>query len=67
MSNNWIDAGDKLPNDNERVLVCCRTKKGVQNINLAYRYNGFWHGQGSMSGVTHWRPLPELPADESKE
>lgn len=56
---NWIN--DRLPEEGVRVLVCCRTLKGVQNINLAYYANGSWHGQGSMAGVTHWMPLPELP------
>ena len=58
----WISVKERLPESNERVLVVCRTKKGVQTVNLAYcDDNGHWHGQGSMAGVTHWQPLPEVP------
>lgn len=60
---NWISVNDRLPEEDKRVIVCCRTKKGVQNINLAYQCNGFWHGSGSMSSVTHWQPLPEPPKE----
>lgn len=58
---NWISVEERLPEHEDRVLVACRTKKGAQSINLAYYSDGFWHGQGSMSGVTHWMPLPDLP------
>lgn len=61
-TNKWVK--DELPNVNERVIVCCKTKKGVKSINLAYYSNGYWHGQGSMSGVIAWMPLPELPKEE---
>ena len=57
----WISVDERLPEDDQRVLVVCRTKKGVQSVNLAYYWNGAWHGQGSMAGVTHWMPLPPVP------
>lgn len=57
----WIGVNEWLPEDDQRVLVVCRTKKGVQSVNLAYYWNGTWHGQGSMAGVTHWMPLPPVP------
>lgn len=60
----WISVDEKLPEDDRRVLVVCRTKKGIQSVNLAYYWNGAWHGQGSMAGVTHWMALPE-PAGEN--
>lgn len=59
----WIDANKILPKDDLKVLVCCRTKKGIRSINMAYRFNDCWHGNGSMSGVTHWQPLPALPEE----
>lgn len=59
----WINVIDKLPDEDVRVMVCCQTKKGVQSINLAYQTGGIWHGTGSMSSVTHWMPLPELPEE----
>ncbi len=57
----WISVDERLPEENIRVLVCCQTKKGVRSINIAYQTYKFWHGYGSMSGVTHWMPLPEMP------
>ena len=57
----WIPVTERLPDTEDRVLVCCKTKKGLQTINMAYLFNGTWHGQGSMSGVTHWMHLPEPP------
>ncbi len=64
MGNHWISVKTMMPVDGVKVIVCCQTKKGVQNINMAYQSNGFWHGNGSMSGVTHWQPLPEPPKKE---
>ena len=60
----WINVGEQLPAENEMVLVCCKSKAGFRNINRAYYMNGFWHGSGSMAGVTHWMPLPDLPDEE---
>ena len=57
----WVPTAERLPEEDRRVLVACRTKKGVQSVNLAYFWNGCWHGQGSMAGVTHWMPLPDAP------
>ncbi len=53
----------ELPPEDERVFVCCQTKKGVKSVNIAYQSDGIWHGSGSMSGVTAWMPLPELPGE----
>lgn len=57
----WISVNQGLPETNKRVLACCETKAGVQNINLAYYDGQAWHCSGSMSGVTHWMELPGLP------
>lgn len=59
----WIDATEKLPDENVRCLVCCQTQKGFRSHNLAYYADGHWHGTGSMSGVTHWMYPPTLPID----
>ena len=59
----WISVSEKLPSENVRVLVACQTKKGLRSHNLAYYADGFWHGTGSMSGVTHWAELPILPIE----
>lgn len=57
----WINAGKVLPEEKTRVIVCTKTKKGVMNINIAYHSDGMWHGNGSMSGVIAWKPLPNFP------
>lgn len=59
----WISAFDKLPeaDSDTKYLVCCKTVKGLRSINLAWFDGSFWHGMGSMAGVTHWMPLPDLP------
>ena len=56
---NWIPVVERLPEDERMVLVTCQTKKGIRSTNRAYYDGKFWHGSGSMSGVTAWQPLPE--------
>ncbi len=63
----WIDVNERLPLEDERVFVCCQTKKGVKSVNIAYQSEGIWHGSGSMSGVIAWMPLPELPQEPKEE
>ena len=55
----WIPVEERLPEDERMVLVTCQTKKGIRSTNRAYYDGKFWHGSGSMSGVTAWQPLPE--------
>ena len=54
----WIPVEEQLPENDDLVLVSCRTKKGQNNVNRAYYMGGSWHGSGTMSGVTAWMPLP---------
>ena len=58
LQESWIPAQEQVPETNEKMLVSCKTKKGIRSINLAYYMRKFWHGQGSMSGVEAWMPLP---------
>ena len=60
----WNNVDDALPNENEIVLVY---KQGFGEMGLAkYSANVFWafdlntnkHHFKSMSGVTHYKPLP---------
>ncbi len=62
----WIPVDERLPEDERMVLVTCQTKKGIRSTNRAYYDGKFWHGSGSMSGVTAWQPLPE-PYKEDKQ
>ena len=54
----WIPISETLPDENEMVLVTCKTKKDYRSVNRAYYSNNFWHGSGSMSEVIAWMPLP---------
>jgi len=65
--NDWIPVGSDYPEEGVRVLVSTCTKKGVKSVNLAYYSDGFWHGQGSMSGVTAWMPLPDVHEEVGAE
>lgn len=55
----WIPCSERLPEDDEIMLVTCKPKKGSPNVNRAYYMDGAWHGSGSMSNVTAWMPLPK--------
>ena len=59
MNDGWIPVEERLPEDEEMVLVTCQTKTGRKSVNRAWYGEGFWHGTGSMSGVIARRPLPE--------
>lgn len=59
MDDGWIPVEERLPEDEEMVLVTCQTKTGRKSVNRAWYGEGFWHGTGSMSGVIAWRSLPE--------
>ncbi len=64
----WRDPAVEEPVDDEKVLVCTQTKKGVKSINIAYiDADGVWHGMGSMSGVIAWLPLPAVVVWEGDE
>ena len=58
----WISVRDRIPPDQEEVLVCTLAKNGVQNIDKGYwAIDNFIHR--GRSQVTHWMPLPELPEE----
>ena len=69
MNDGWIPVEERLPEDEEMVLVTCQTKSGRRSMNKAWYGDGFWHGTGSMSGVIAWHPLPEpyRPAQEAAQ
>jgi hypothetical protein len=59
----WISVKERLPPENTRVLVY--EKRGVHGgnpIDIEYMdESGDWEGQGIVSGITHWMPLPKEP------
>lgn len=58
-SSNWISVKDRLPENDDKVLCCTRTAKGIQNIIIGYYMGGMWRC-GMNNNVTHWMPLPEI-------
>ena len=59
----WISVKDRLPEDQEEVLVCTRSKNGVRNIDKGYMAIDRFIHRGRAE-VTHWMPLPKPPKGE---
>lgn len=59
----WIPVKDRLPEDQEEVLVCTRSKNGVRNIDKGYMAIDRFIHRGCAE-VTHWMPLPQHPKGE---
>ena len=59
----WISVDDRLPVDQEEVLVCTRSKNGIRNIDKGYMAIDRFIHRGRAE-VTHWMPLPPLPKGE---
>lgn len=59
----WHSVKDRLPRNDHDVLVACRSKNGVYNIDKGY-YNGERMVHRGHAEVTHWMPLPEAPKEE---
>ena len=53
----WIPAADKIPPDQEEVLVLTQSKNGVRNVDKGYWAIDHFIHRG-RSQVTHWMPLP---------
>ena len=58
----WISVKDRLPEDQEEVLVCTRSKNGVRNIDKGYMAIDRFIHRGTAE-VTHWMPLPGFPGE----
>ena len=58
----WISVRDRIPPDQDEVLVCTLAKNGVQNIDKGYWAIDHFIHRG-RSQVTHWMPIPELPEE----
>ena len=59
----WISVKDKLPEDQEEVLVCTCSKNGIRNIDKGYMAIDRFIHRGCAE-VTHWMPLPQPPKGE---
>ena len=70
----WISVSDRLPGDNEKVIICCIDDIGDYGFPYTYKdacemgfyENGQWYSDNpdyidDIDGVTHWMPLPEPP------
>lgn len=55
----WIPVTDKIPPDQEEVLVLTQSKNGVRNVDKGYWAIDHFIHRG-RSEVTHWMPLPEV-------
>lgn len=60
MVEHWISSEDRVPETEEYVLCCTRTKAGQKSVVRGYYADGRWCC-GMNSNVTHWMPLPEVP------
>lgn len=61
----WISVKDRLPKNEERVLVAVDSDKSTTKIDtdrMVYRQWVRW-----VMSVTHWMPLPEPPMKEGAE
>ena len=56
----WISVTEKIPPDQEEVLVLTRSKNSVRNVDKGYWAIDHFIHRG-RAGVTHWMPLPEPP------
>jgi hypothetical protein len=64
--NNWIDCNERLPEPGEFVLACNADGGHILDCYIIARVtDGYvWSDVDyyDVSGITHWQPLPELPA-----
>lgn len=59
----WIPVTEKIPPDQEEVLVLTRSKNGVRNVDKGYWAIDHFIHRGRAE-VTHWMPLPEVQKDD---
>ena len=76
LANKWVSTADRLPPDDELVLVILSGKhknfKFINTMELARYVSGEgwiieWLPDWENPQVSHWMPLPDYPADLRKE
>lgn len=67
MNGEWISVKDKLPEENQEVLVFgLRDSNGEHFMESCCLFHGLWT-QLNVGKVTHWRPLLLSPNQEQKQ
>ena len=61
----WIPVTERIPPDQEAVLVLTRSKNGVRNVDKGYWAIDHFIHRGRAE-VTHWMPLPGAPKEEKQ-
>jgi hypothetical protein len=64
-NNGWIKCDDRLPRDNNDVLVVVMDN-GNREIRIGFLANSCWYSHpddDKLAKVTHWMHLPDLPKD----
>ena len=75
----WVSVKDRLPENQQDVLVVKQLKSGQRNIGIGYcitdyEYKNFQTGEtwrapywvcSGNSNVIYWMPLPEIPKGEA--
>lgn len=61
----WIETSERLPENDDIMLVTCEKKTGERSLNRAYYMasNKSWHGSGSMSNVIAWADVKPYYGD----
>ena len=57
--NGWISVNDRLPKEDERVLIYLESNRSYTKVDTDRMLEGKWVRWGS--DVKYWMPLPELP------
>ena len=58
-TDDWISVKDRLPKNDDEVLVSTRLK----NIGIGW-WDSYWRSDLSVKEITHWMPMPAPPEEE---